>query len=303
MSPDVAISLGGVFYHLSAEGHPLWQDVDAAYRSFVLPELPAATPVDAVSVRFAMAPSPSSDGRTIFRSSASWTILTEDGFRAFLFQSPEDEPLYVARFRPGDSEVSVLCSSRLVETRAGTAVLRSPFVYPLDQVVSMYLLTGRGFTVHAAGALVAGRGILFAGVSGAGKTTIAGLAAGRRGWEPLSDDRVIVRLIDGGATVYGTPWPGEGAVAENRNGPLEWLVFLAQGDRNVVERLEPGQALARLLKTASIPWYDQEYLGSALDACGRLVREVPAALLTFRPEGGVVDVVEALLDGRTARSG
>jgi hypothetical protein len=305
MSPDVAISLGGVFYRLSAAGHLLLQDVDAPYRSFVHSELPARAPADAVSVRFSVIPSPSSDGRTIFSSSASWTILAEDGRRAFLFRQPDDAPLYVARFRPGDPEVSVLCSSRLVESRAGTAVLRSPFTYPLDQVVSMYLLNGRGLTVHAAGALVGGKGILLAGVSGAGKTTISRLAAGRPGWEPLSDDRVIVRLNGGaatGATVYGTPWPGEGAVAENRSGPLEWLVFLAQGQGNFVERLEPGQALERLLKTASIPWYDREYLPGALDACGRLVREVPAAQLTFRPDAGAVDAMEALLDGSLGRS-
>jgi hypothetical protein len=279
--------------------------VDAPYRSFVHSELPARAPADAVSVRFSVIPSPSSDGRTIFSSSASWTILAEDGRRAFLFRQPDGEPLYVARFRPGEPEVSVLCSSRLVEPRAHTAVLHSPFRYPLDQVVSMYLLNERGLTVHAAGALVGGKGIVLAGVSGAGKTTISRLGAGRPGWEPLSDDRVIVRLDnDGasGATVYGTPWAGEGAVAENRSSPLEWLVFLAQGRRNFVERLEPGQALTRLLKTASVPWFDQEYLAGALDACGRLVREVPAAQLTFLPDDGAVDAIEALLDGSPGQS-
>lgn len=296
MSLDACVSLGGIIYRLSAEGMRLAQEADAAYRPFLLPEPIPATAADAVSVRFALSPSPSSEGRTIFRSSASWTILAEGGRRAFLFRLPDDEPLYVARFRPGDPEVSVLCSERLVETRAGTAVLASPFAYPLDQVLTMYLLTGRGLILHAAGALVRGRGILFAGVSGAGKTTLAGLAAGRSGWDLLSDDRVIVRLEDDGATVHGTPWSGEGRVAENRSGAVECLVFLAQGDANAVERLQPAQALARLLRTASVPWYDEEYLGSALDACGRLVRQVPAALLTFRPDDGAVDAVEGLLD-------
>jgi hypothetical protein len=201
----------------------------------------------------------------------------------------------VARFRPGDPEVFLVCSTRLLETREGGVFLRSPFHYPLDQVVSMYLLNGRGFTVHAAGALVGGRGVLFAGVSGAGKTTISRLAGGRRGWEALSDDRVIVRLDRGPATVYGTPWPGEGNVAESRSGALAWLLFLAHGESNAVDRLEPGEVLPRLLQTVSIPWYDREHLGSALDACGRLVRAVPAALLTFRPDDGAVDAVEQVL--------
>ena len=300
MSHDTALCLGAVVYRLSAEGMRLAHEADPAYRPFLLAEpLPAAA-ADAVSVRFALSPSPSGDGRTIFRSSASWTILAEGSRRAFLFRLPDGEPLYVARFRPGDPEVSVLCSKQLVETRAGATVLSSPFAYPLDQVLTMYLLTGRGLILHAAGALVRGKGILFAGVSGAGKSTITGLAAGRSGWELLSDDRVIVRLEDGAATVHGTPWSGEGRVAENRSGALEWLVFLAQGDGNTVVRLQPAQALARLLKTASVPWYDEEYLGAALDTCGRLVRQVPAALLTFRPDAGAVDAVEGLLADRLA---
>jgi hypothetical protein len=298
MPPDVAFSLGGVLYRFESEGVVLQHDADPAYRSFLLhPPFPVGSR-DTVSVRFSVSPSPASPGRTIFRSSASWTMLAEDGDRAFLFRQPDGAPLYLARFRPGGPDVSVVCAERMVEAHDGATFLRNPFVYPLDQVVSLYLLAGRGLTIHAAGALVSDRGVVLAGVSGAGKTTISRLAAGREGWEPLSDDRVIVRLDEAAATVYGTPWPGEGDVAENRYGPLQWLVFLSQGETNGVERLEPDQALKRLLTTASVPWYDEHYLGRVLDACGRLVRQVPAALLTFRPDGGAIDAVEGLLAGR-----
>jgi hypothetical protein len=301
MSSDVDLFLGGLQYRLTAEGYDLSPDLDPAYRSFLV-ELPSPEPsVDSVSVRFTTSGLPPSDGHTLFRSSAAWTILAEGDGRAFRFRHPGAEPLYVARFRPGVRDVSIACSARLIEARPGTPVLHSPFAYPLDQVVSMYLLNGRGLTVHAAGALVGGRGILLAGVSGAGKTTISRLAAGRLGWQPLSDDRVIVRLAErGGATVYGTPWPGEGATAENRSGPVEWLLFLAQGRTNAIERLVPRQALPHLLKTVSVPWYDRQYLPGALDACDRLVQEVPAVLLTFRPDAGAVDAIEGLLDGRIA---
>jgi hypothetical protein len=162
----------------------------------------------------------------------------------------------------------------------------------------MYLLGRQGLLLHAAGMLVRGRAVVLPGVSGAGKTTFAGLAAGRAGWEALSDDRVLVRVPDDadGAVAHGTPWPGEGRVAANRSGPLGRLVFLSQGGTNTVQPLTPAQAAARLLVTTSVPWYDPDHLDRTLEACDRLVRRVPATLLTFRPDQEAVDLVERLAD-------
>ena len=202
----------------------------------------------------------------------------------------------MARFRPGSAEVSVACSPRFLATVDGAAALRSShFAYPLDQILAMYLLGNRGILLHAAGALVGGRGMAFSGVSGAGKSTLTGLAAGRPGWEPLSDDRVIVRVGEASPTLWGTPWSGEGQVAEHRSGEMAWLLFLEQGPTHEIRPLTPAQALPRLFQTASLPWYDAEYLEEALAACGRIVQTVPCGVLSFRPEIGAIQAVERLL--------
>jgi hypothetical protein len=49
------------------------------------------------------------------------------------------------------------------------------------------------------------------------------------------------------------------------------------------------------LGTTSIPWHDHQYVGLTLEACDRLVRRVPAALLTFKPETAAVEAVERFL--------
>jgi hypothetical protein len=169
----------------------------------------------------------------------------------------------------------------------------------------MYLLGPRGLVVHAAGMIVHGRAVVLPGVSGAGKTTFAGLAAGRAGWEGLSDDRIIVRVPDGVTSVFahGTPWPGEGRIASSRSGPLARLLFLDQGTTDAVRPLSPAEAASRLAATVSIPWFDAEYLGGTLDACERLVGRVPAALLTFRPSVGAVALVERVLQDEGATVG
>ena len=299
MARDVRLALGGFDFRLSAEGLPLVHEADACYRSFLLPS-PAAPPVvDTIHVRFEVSPDLSFEGRTIFEGTVNWSILARERERAFVFHVPaESRPAWIARFRPGSSEVLVACSPTELETTEGRAALRSgSFSYPLDQILAMYLLGDRGFVLHAAGTLVRGRGVAFAGVSGAGKSTLTGLAAGRPDWEPLSDDRLIVRAGGGGHQIWGTPWSGEGEVAEHRCGDLSWLLFLDQGRTNAVRRLAPAEALPRLLQTASLPWYDAECLEPALAACSRLVQAIPCAVLTFRPDAGAVQAVERLLEG------
>ena len=244
-----------------------------------------------------MSPRPFFEGRPILESEANWSILARDGERAFVFRLPsESEPYWVARFRPGSAEVSVACSPRLLATVDGAEALRSShFAYPLDQILAMYLLGNQGVLLHAAGALVGGRGMAFSGASGAGKSTLTGLAAGRPGWQPLSDDRVIVRLGEASPTLWGTPWSGEGQVAEHRSGEMAWLLFLEQGTTHEIRPHTPAQALPRLFQTASLPWYDAEYLEEALTACSRVVQTVPCGVLTFRPEIGAIQTVERLL--------
>ena len=298
MSGQIRLSLGGLDFLLSSEGVPLVHEADAAYRPFLFHE-PAVRPIaQSVHVRFAVAPRPAFDGRVIMDSTAHWSVLARDGERAVVFRLPsEAEPDWVARFHPGSDEVSVVCSPRLLETAGGTTALRSShFGYPLDQILTMYLLGRRGLILHAAGAIIHGWGMAFSGVSGAGKSTLTALAAGRPGWQPLSDDRVIARVGEAPPTLWGTPWSGQGQVAENRSGEMVRLLFLEKGSTHEIRPLAARQALPRLFQTASLPWYDAEYLEHALAACARVVEAIPCGVITFRPDVGAIEAVERLLD-------
>lgn len=300
MAREIRLSLGGFVFLLSADGVQLVHEADEAYGPFLDPaEEPVA---HTVRVRFETAPRPSFEGRLIFESEANWSVLAGDRERAVVFRLPsEAEPDWVVRFRPGSDEVSVICSPRLlVAVEGGTALRSSLFGYPLDQLLAMYLLGRRGIILHAAGALVGGWGMAFSGVSGAGKTTLTRLATGRPGWEPLSDDRVIVRVGEAPPGVWGTPWSGEGRVAENRSGEMAGLLFLEQGPSHGIRLLRPAEALPRLFQTASLPWYDGDYLEESLTACGRIVETVPCGMLTFQPDVGAIEAIERFV-GRPNR--
>jgi hypothetical protein len=283
------ISLGGLDLALTADEGEIVAPDEGPYRAFVLPRDEGRPAGDPVRVRHEVEPEPRFDGPVIFRSSAAWEIRARGLERGIVAWA--ERPLYAVHLTPGSGEVLVQCAPELVEAGPPREI-RSPVHYPLDQLLAMYLLGRRGLIAHAAGMLVHGRGVALVGVSGAGKTTFSRLAAGRRGWTPFSDDRVIVRVADGRATVFGTPWPGEGEIAVNESGPLDALLFLEQAETTAVRRLAPGEALARLVRAASVPWYDEGYVGDTLDACGQLVRSVPTAVLAFRPDVGAVEAVE-----------
>jgi len=249
-------------------------------------------------VRLELVPRPSFEGETIFRSDAKWSLLARGEERGFVHADGASAvPRYVARFRPGVAEVTIECSAALVAPAGGGRAIRSPLRYPLDQVLTMYALAGKGLLVHAAGLDRGGRGLAFPGVSGAGKSTFARLAGARPGWSPLSDDRVVVRVEPGDACLHGTPWAGSGRVAERRSVPAEGLLFLEKGASNEVRRISPAECLKRLLPVVSVPWFDRDVAGAGLETCERVARAVPAAVLTFRPDVGAVEAAERFLEG------
>ena len=94
-------------------------------------------------------------------------------------------------------------------------VRQTPNPYSLDSVLrilhSLILAARGGFLLHAASAVCEGRAYLFAGVSGAGKTTMTRLAPSDI--RLLTDEISYVRPGGNGYSAYGTPFAGELAKA------------------------------------------------------------------------------------------
>jgi hypothetical protein len=172
------------------------------------------------------------------------------------------------------------------------ALAVGPLDYPLDEVLLANLLgRGRGVELHSCGVVDRdGRGHLFVGVSGAGKTTTARL------WEGeaeaiVSDDRVIVRERDGAMWMYGTPWHGEAELSMQRGAPLAGVYLLAQAETNELRTLSAGEAVARLFGCAFPLFYDAEALDFTVSFLGRLCASVPVRELRFVRDQSVVQLV------------
>ena len=160
---------------------------------------------------------------------------------------------------------------------------------------SAMVLSG-GVVLHAAGIDDNGRGVVFSGHSGAGKSTQLDFWIHEPGVVPMTDDRVAIRPLErGGAVCYGTPWGGVPDIASNHSVPLKALIILEQDLENRMTLLSPEKAAAMLACRAFLPYWDRSLLQRAFSNLDRLVKNTPVYLLRCRAEPSVVDLVRSVL--------
>ncbi len=140
--------------------------------------------------------------------------------------------------------------------------------------------------LHAVGVAIDDRGYVFFGHSGAGKTTVAGLAQGHG--EVLSDENVVLQLADGGVALCSTPFWGHStpaALIRRRAGryPLVGLFSLSHAPGFALTPLAHAQAVASLLTTEKVATERVESAGAWLQVAGRIVERVPVFRLDFPP--------------------
>jgi hypothetical protein len=175
------------------------------------------------------------------------------------------------------------------EARRGR-VRQSANPYAIDTVLrilhSLLLAKAGGFLVHGASAVRNGKAFLFAGVSGAGKTTISRLAP--PDVTLLTDEISYVRPMDNGYLAFGTPFAGELAkVGENISAPLAALYLLEQAPENRIVPVEPQEAARRLLRNILFFTEDPELVNNVFTSACEFVGRVPVFRLRFLPDARV----------------
>ncbi|MBO4635214.1 MAG: hypothetical protein J5669_07565 [Bacteroidales bacterium] len=107
--------------------------------------------------------------------------------------------------------------------------------------------------MHSSVVMQGGKGFLFLGRSGTGKSTHSRLWLQHiPGSELLNDDNPILRLMpDGSARVYGSPWSGKTPCYKAQDVPVGAVVRLSQAPENRIVRIPVVQAYASLMASAS----------------------------------------------------
>lgn len=243
--------------------------------------------------------------------------LRDSGFRALLAErycsflhadSPSEGPVEFevrtvsSGSMPGPEKLEVRCargtwrlgrSDFLAEfdlrARRGTLTL-FPNPYSVDALLrivhSLLLASSGGVLLHASSGIRNGRGVVFSGVSGAGKTTIARLAPA--GVQLLTDEVSYLRREGSGYRVYGTPFSGElGLKGEDVSAPLAAIHLIEHGAENVRRPLAPPDAVRQLLRNTLFFAQEPELVGAVFATLCDLAERVPVYRLAFAPDARV----------------
>ena len=135
--------------------------------------------------------------------------------------------------------------------------------------------------VHAAVVSCGGKGYLFLGPSGTGKSTHAQLWIKHiGGTELVNDDNPVVR--DG--IVYGSPWSGKTPCYRNVSVPIGGIVMLSQAPYNKIRRLKGIEAYVAVVESVGGKIWDSRIAEGLHQAENKLASTVPMWHLECLPD-------------------
>jgi len=225
-------------------------------------------------------------------SAAIWDYCQVDGRHIFNFsyssknERPQRRLVLYSDFKTGE----ILSGNE-------NGALQNPFSYPLDQVLTITLLTKKqGILVHSCGFAYKNKGYLFIGSSGTGKSTMANIIMKNKDGTILSDDRIVVRKRHGHFYIYGTPWHGTAGFVSPEKTPLKGLFFLKKGANNYLQKLSLSDTVSRLFKCSFPPFWNKKGISSALKLCEDIAISIPSFEFIFTPDDRAFDSIRKEVD-------
>lgn len=139
--------------------------------------------------------------------------------------------------------------------------------------------------IHASLVRQNGYGYAFIAKSGTGKSTQASLWLRHiPGCDLMNDDNPVVRIIDGEAWIYGSPWSGKTPCYRNVKARLGAITRIDRQPYNQCEQEMPVLAFASLLPACSSMKWDVDLYRTLCDTVTRLVEITPVYTLHCLPD-------------------
>ena len=124
----------------------------------------------------------------------------------------------------------------------------------IQNVLSRRLLEYDVLALHGSALCMDGEAIIFTAKSGTGKSTHARLwreTFGDRVWM-INDDKPMIRIENGKAAVYGTPWDGKHHLSRNASAPLKAIVKIERDTENHIEPMNRADAFQLLMTHGAV---------------------------------------------------
>jgi len=161
-----------------------------------------------------------------------------------------------------------------------------PMEYPADGLILYYITSIYGdIMIHASGVNNAGKGYLFSGISGKGKTTMAKLWDSS-GAQVIHDDRLIIRNDGNTYRMHNTPVYRNDAPCESK---LDNLFLIDHGERNRIIPVKGAECISLVVANCIQHNWNRQIIARLLGSVSLMCTTVPVAKLFFRPDRSVID--------------
>lgn len=155
----------------------------------------------------------------------------------------------------------------------------------------------RALEMHASVVMHGGRGFLFLGRSGTGKSTHSRLWLRHiEGTELLNDDNPVLRVVKGTVRVYGTPWSGKTPCYKAQDVPVGAIVRLRQAPENRIERLGTVGAYASVMASCSGYRPIRAIADAQHETLAAVVQGVPCYQLDCLPDEAAARLCQSTVD-------
>jgi len=285
---ELKVRIGGIGISITCCDLEEGFNVDDAYSCFITTEKPEII----LYLHAGNLPQVES-GRKIFDGSI-WKLYHNNGEHLLGFYSMDSVPFpyKVAVLAPDFKSGNIYTKNDGFDHD----YLPNPLEYPLGEVLMINLLSmKRGIMTHACGIKINENGIIFAGNSGEGKSTLANLCSEEKDITLLNDDRIIVRETKNSFLLYGTPWHGDVKICSPDSAPLEKVFFLKHASRNYLVRLNNMEACSRLMIRMFPAFWSHSGMEYTLALSTRLTRVIPCFELGFVPDKSAMEFIRSYI--------
>jgi hypothetical protein len=163
-----------------------------------------------------------------------------------------------------------------------------PMEYPADGLILYYLTVRKGdIMLHASGISYSGKGYIFSGISGTGKSTMAKLWS-ESGAKVIHDDRLILRNESGRYIMHNTP------VYDNDtplSSPVDEIFLIGHGQKNEIVPLSGASCVAMFIANCIQHNWSREIVSGLLESALMLCNKIPVTRLFFKPDRNIIDFI------------
>lgn len=214
--------------------------------------------------------------------SENWHLLKKDN--AYIYKCPLKDRKQLMLVNSAFDKITAYL---LPKKGKGWVWSVSDIIYDFLQVllINYFALNKQGIFTHSLGIKdLNGKGLLFTGKSGAGKSTTARLWHKHSKAMVLNDDRIIIRKANGKFFIYGSPWHGEFSdylASRIESARLEKVFFIYHSSKNTVRKISEKEAFNLLYPALFPTFWDRGCLENIVSFCQGLVKDMPCFSVGF----------------------